>query len=599
MISQLARNVARALVAVLVATAIGAGLVVAEIRQGGPITARIALQDELIADVLPPPAFTVESYSHALRMLADPSVAVQQKAELDEERQAFAQRQAYWAAAPVPAEMRGQLDRTIATAAAFWKVMDGQFLPAYDSGDLRRARQVFDQALTPAYALQHVEVERIVAAAQGHKVQSTAASRRVIALALVSLALVAAGVIGALLWAGRAVQARVVAPLVETADIMTAMAHGDYEREIVGITRDDEIGLMARALDIFRENGLARQRAAQTQEQLVHLLSEGLSHLAGQDLEYRIGADFPSGYESVRDTYNAAVEALAEAMRSVRVGSASVSSAIGEIRAASEDLAHRNEKQAARLADTASAMDAITASVQETAAGAGALQASMAEAHREASEGGDVVRHAVEAMAAIEQSAQQIGTIIAVIDGIAFQTNLLALNAGVEAARAGDAGKGFAVVANEVRALAQRSADAAQDIKALITTSAEQVTQGVGLVGETGTRLEAIVGRVGDINALIGDIAAAASGQATRLGQVNAAMGEMDRMTQQNAAMVEESSAATRSLSAEAERLAELVSTFRTRDRSTRPEHLANPSQFRRQSALEAAELPRRAYAIA
>ncbi|MCH7629914.1 MAG: HAMP domain-containing protein [Proteobacteria bacterium] len=597
MISQLARNGARALVAVLLVAIGGASVVVWEIREGGPISNRMALQDELIADILPPPGFTVESYLHASLMLADPSIAPAQKRELDEERETFAQRQAYWRTAPVPQEMRGQLDRTLGAAARFWKVMDEQFLPAFDSGDPVRARQVFDQALTPAYHAQHTEIGRILTLSREFKAHSSAVDGRVIALALVLLALVAAVVIGALLWAGRAVQRKVVAPLVETADIMTAMAHGDYDRDIEDITRDDEIGVMARALDIFRENGLARQRAAETQAQLVELLSDCLSQLACKDLEYRISADFPSGYESVRDNYNAAVEALAEAMRSVRIGSASVSSAIGEIRAASEDLAHRNEQQAARLADTASAMDAITASVQETAAGAGALQSNMAEAHREASEGGDVVRRAVEAMAAIEQSAQEIGTIISVIDGIAFQTNLLALNAGVEAARAGDAGKGFAVVANEVRALAQRSADAAQDIKALITTSAVQVTQGVGLVGETGARLEAIVGRVGDINALIGDIAAAANEQATRLGQVNSAMGEMDRMTQQNAAMVEESSAATRSLSAEADRLAELVSQFRTRDRETRPDHLSSPGQYRRQSAREGGALSHRAFA--
>jgi methyl-accepting chemotaxis protein len=172
--------------------------------------------------------------------------------------------------------------------------------------------------------------------------------------------------------------------------------------------------------------------------------------------------------------------------------------------------------------------------------------------------------HDLAAMAGIEQSAQEISQIINVIDSISFQTNLLALNAGVEAARAGDAGKGFAVVANEVRALAQRSADAAKDIKVLITASAQQVSGGVALVGETGTLLETIVGRVGEINERIGEIASSTKNQAVNLQQVNSAVGDMDRMTQQNAAMVEESTAAARSLADEANELSGLVGQFRT-----------------------------------
>ncbi|BEV02303.1 HAMP domain-containing methyl-accepting chemotaxis protein [Novosphingobium olei] len=587
MISRLARNGARALVAaMLVAILVSTG-VVWFIRQGGPITARVSLQDELVADILPPPAFVVESYLHAALIVNDPSVAPAQKQELVEEHAEFLQRQKYWSEAPLPPEMRPSMDRTIATAEKFWAAVDNDFLPAVDAGDQVRAARAFHDELGPAYQRQHAEVQALVKLSADYKAKMAHGDNVRISLALGFLALLAAGLVAVLLWAARQVQHRVVAPLVETADVMTAMAHGDYDRPIEGITRNDEIGMMAQAIDVFRENGLARQRASEAQEALVAHLTAGLEHLARKDLEFRLTEPLPDGYDAIRLDYNAAVAALAEAMRSVRVGSTSVSSAIGEIRAASEDLAQRNEQQAARLADTAHSMDAITSSVRETAAGAGALQASMSEAHREASEGGEVVQRAIAAMAAIENSAREIGTIIAVIDGIAFQTNLLALNAGVEAARAGDAGKGFAVVANEVRALAQRSADAAQDIKALITTSADQVAQGVALVGDTGSKLEAIVGRVTEINALIGDIASAAHEQATNLAHVNGAVGEMDRMTQQNAAMVEQSSAATRSLSAEAERLSSLVSSFRTRDPESRPAVLARPGQHRRNSALE------------
>jgi methyl-accepting chemotaxis protein len=286
------------------------------------------------------------------------------------------------------------------------------------------------------------------------------------------------------------------------------------------------------------------------------------------------------------------VKALAEALRIVRIGTASVQGSISEIGAASHDLALRNEAQAARIAETARAMDAVTGIVQETATGAHAVSQTITLADREAGEGGEVVRRAIEAMAAIENSAQEIGQIISVIDGIAFQTNLLALNAGVEAARAGEAGKGFAVVATEVRALAQRSADAAQSIKALITTSGEQVGTGVNLVRESGTRLEAILRRIGEISALTGSIAGSATRQAANLTQINAAMGEMDRMTQQNAAMVEESAAATRSLASEAVRLNALVATFRTRNVAHRPAAVVAPESMRRKSAVETSAPP-------
>src|SRR5690606_2699438 len=180
-----------------------------------------------------------------------------------------------------------------------------------------------------------------------------------------------------------------------------------------------------------------------------------------------------------------------------------------------------------------------------------------------AEKSGAVVREAVEAMAQIEKSSQQIGQIIGVIDEIAFQTNLLALNAGVEAARAGDAGKGFAVVASEVRALAQRSAEAAKEIKDLISTSTHQVDQGVDLVGQTGSALEKIVAQVGEITGLVTEIAASAREQSTGLAEVNTAVNQMDQVTQQNAAMVEQSTAASHHLAQEADELAGLVAKFR------------------------------------
>jgi len=297
-------------------------------------------------------------------------------------------------------------------------------------------------------------------------------------------------------------------------------------------------------------------------EAMLAQIGSALEKLADGDLTVRMSG-LPTKFQSAEVHFNSALERLHETISGVSNGIKSIATASSEIRAASDDLALRNEHQAASLEETAAAMNQATQSIAESASSTVEIRSTIAEAHSEASEGGAVVRKAIEAMAQIEQSSQQIAQIIGVIDGIAFQTNLLALNAGVEAARAGDAGKGFAVVANEVRALAQRSADAARDIKNLITTSSEQVEGGVGLVGATGALLEKIVGRVGEISELVMSMADGATLQASNLTQVNSSVGEMDRMTQQNAAMVEESTAAARALADETANLLRLVSQFR------------------------------------
>ncbi|MBY0282366.1 MAG: methyl-accepting chemotaxis protein [Sphingomonas sp.] len=341
------------------------------------------------------------------------------------------------------------------------------------------------------------------------------------------------------------------------------MAGGDFDVAVPGAGRHDEIGTMAAAFEVFRGASRAQAENEAKQRVVVDELARALEALAAGDMTYRIETPLAPEYESLRTGFNNSINGLGDIMSSVSDTASSVHSGASEIRAASDDLALRTEQQAASLEETSAAMNQVTSMVRETAKGAAEVNRSIDEAHREASEGGAVVKRAVGAMGAIEKSAHEITQIINVIDGIAFQTNLLALNAGVEAARAGDAGKGFAVVANEVRALAQRSADAAKDIKALITTSAEQVGAGVALVGETGTLLDRIVTRVGTISGMITTIAESAETQATNLQQVNGAVGEMDKMTQQNAAMVEESTAAARSLAGEAEALADVVARFK------------------------------------
>lgn len=294
----------------------------------------------------------------------------------------------------------------------------------------------------------------------------------------------------------------------------------------------------------------------------VNDVGSALSRLAENDLAQRISGPFSPEFEKLRTDFNAALQRLQQTMRDITQGTLAIQSGAGEVATAAEDLARRTEQQAASLEETAAAVEEITSTVKKAAEGASHAQRIASSADDGARAASKVVNGAVETMGAIATSAQQISQITGVIDEIAFQTNLLALNAGVEAARAGEAGRGFAVVAQEVRALAQRSAEAAKEIKSLIATSSELVESGVQRVGETGQSLERIVSQVSEIANLVTEIAAGASQQSTALSEVNEAVAGMDRMTQQNAAMVEQSTAAAHSLSSEATRVAEVVGQF-------------------------------------
>lgn len=329
------------------------------------------------------------------------------------------------------------------------------------------------------------------------------------------------------------------------------------------IDMDLAISVYLDASESERQRLEAESKAAEeAQHRVVTALASGLAKLAAGDLTCRLEQPFAGEYEKLRADFNGAMATLQEAMKVIAANANGIRAGAAEITSASDDLSRRTEQQAATLEETAAALDEITATVKKTAEGASQANATITAARGDAERSGQVVSETVNAMSEIERSAKQISQIIGVIDEIAFQTNLLALNAGVEAARAGDAGRGFAVVASEVRALAQRSSEAAKEIKALINESSRQVEAGVDLVGRTGEALGAIVSKVAEISSLVADISASAQEQSSALGEVNTAVNQMDQTTQQNAAMVEQSTAASHSLTHEAETLTQLVSKF-------------------------------------
>ncbi|AWH45135.1 methyl-accepting chemotaxis protein [Stenotrophomonas sp. ZAC14A_NAIMI4_1] len=292
-------------------------------------------------------------------------------------------------------------------------------------------------------------------------------------------------------------------------------------------------------------------------------LSTLLRAIAAGDLSTRMQGDFHGVFAVMRDDANSTVQQLTQIVGQIQQSAASIRLAAGEIASGNSDLSRRTEQQAANLEETAASMEELTSTVRQNAEHAQQANSLAASAAGVASEGGQVVGQVVQTMEQIENSSQRIAEIISVIDGIAFQTNILALNAAVEAARAGEQGRGFAVVASEVRALAQRSAGAAKEIKGLIDASVAQVGAGAQLVHGAGRTMQEIVGQVGRVNDIMAEISAASREQSAGIEQVNQTVVQMDETTQQNAALVEEATAAARAMEDQAEQLAVAVSRFR------------------------------------
>ncbi|CDN55121.1 Methyl-accepting chemotaxis protein [Neorhizobium galegae bv. officinalis bv. officinalis str. HAMBI 1141] len=381
---------------------------------------------------------------------------------------------------------------------------------------------------------------------------------------------------------------RIANPISRLTGVMRTLAGGDLSVEIPGAARTDEIGDMARAVEIFREAAqqnrqleadaessrkaaeaeraeFQRRAESEAEERLTQATSElasGLQRLAAGDLLCEIDRQFSAQFESLRHDFNSSVRQLRTALEGVNLTAQGVRSGSDEISTASDQLSKRTEQQAASLEQTAAALEEVTTNVKQTSERASEAREIVRDASSRAQNSSTVVSNAVNAMQKIEMASNQISQIIGVIDEIAFQTNLLALNAGVEAARAGEAGKGFAVVAQEVRELAQRSAKAAKEIKTLIGNSEAAVNQGVVLVNDTGDGLKEIAKLVAAVNQHMEAIAIAANEQALGLSEINTSVNHMDQMTQQNAAMVEEMNAAGATLAQESSRLSELLARF-------------------------------------
>ena len=365
------------------------------------------------------------------------------------------------------------------------------------------------------------------------------------------------------------VRRQVTGPIIGMTALMDKLAQGDNSMEIPDVDRQDEIGKMARAVLVFRDNARAqaaaeaeKARTEAEQNLVVETLSEGLGNLAKGDLSYQITAQFTGAYDQVKSNFNSAVSGLRDLIGAVMESADSLRSGSGEIAQASEDLARRTESNAASLEETSAALTQIDGRIKATAEAASRTVSRADQAISTVSSGRTTADGAVEAMSRVRASAKGIDEVIEGVDKIAFQTRVLAMNAAVEAGRAGDAGRGFAVVADLVSALAMRAEEEAQKARDQLTVTQGDIVTAVEAVQKVDGALVDISAGVGEVHELLGTMATDNQAQASAITQISAAISQMDQSTQQNAAMVEETSAAARNLNTEVESLAEKAGHF-------------------------------------
>jgi methyl-accepting chemotaxis protein len=563
-------------------------LVIGNLRVGGPMYEQIVQGKDLVADILPPPAYIIESYLEATLAYNRAKPISESRKRLEELKAQYDERWKYWTESDLAAELRRKLvESSHAHAARFWAELDQKLLPALARRDEEGAKESYAE-VTKAYHAHRSVIDEIVAGAEQMNKALEQEAARQSRVALLWLLGIVVGLFAVLVIGIAAIGRGVVSPLVDLTRVITRTSAGDLDVDVPSAHRKDEIGQMARALMVFRdaavekmhlENAAAETRRqaeeersrnaalqAETARQVTRVLNSlgaGLERLASGDLVFRLDDGIDAEYRKVQADFNAAIGQLQQTVRDIALASTEVSNAAAEISASTADLSQRTEEQAASLEQTSASMEEISVTVKNNAENA--LRANdLAKGARDvADRGGEVVAQAVTAMAQIEESSGRISEIISVIDEIARQTNLLALNAAVEAARAGEAGRGFAVVASEVRSLAQRSSQAANDIKNLIVSSGGRVREGVGLVNRAGAALSEIVDAIRRVADIVSDIANASSEQATGIDQINRTLAQMDEMTQQNSALVEQNAATARTLENQQMAMSERLRFFR------------------------------------
>jgi methyl-accepting chemotaxis protein len=571
--------------------AIGIGLqqrALQQLKVGGPVFSEIVDAKDLIADILPPPLFLIESYALASEAAIHTELLEPNAAKIRALEKAYEERSAFWKTSALPDDLKVFLrDEVEAKGDLFWADIREHYLKAVAANDAEGIHHALD-GLKDVFHAHEAAVIELVKRANDHMMQiqsgaeTTGAEMTAYAIGGSALS-VLVFLVG--LWFLRR---RAIAPLVEISGYMGVLSGGDYSKPVPMTDRSDEIGSIANSVNVFRMAAMERMRLRAEMEQsrtaaegeriererlrsaeaaelkvVVETLGAGLKRLSECNIRMTLDEPFSAAFEPLRHDFNISIATFQKTLEEVLAKTAHIMENSQEMREAADSLSKRTEQQAAALEQTAASLEQVTSTVRASVDRATETRDLVKEARQCAASSSSVVRQAIDAMTRIEKASGEIGQIISVIDGIAFQTNLLALNAGVEAARAGDAGKGFAVVAQEVRELAQRSAKAAQEITGLIANSNIEVGNGVRLVGETGDALHRIEGYVSDIDSKVDAIATASREQSTGLGEISGAVNTLDQMTQKNSAMVEETAAISRSLAQNSAEMSDLVGRFK------------------------------------
>lgn len=565
------------------------------LKVNGPIYQEIVDSKDLIADILPPPLYLIETYALTNEGALDAGRVAKNIERIKVLKGQYQERREYWKTTTLPDTLKQKLQNDVLIKGdAFWSLLESDTLPALLSKDPAKIMASLPALSAKFHAHEDAVNELVEMGTVYGKQKEVEAAGQTSFLQNTNYTL--GGLLIVLSIAATIfLRRRAIAPINQITQSMTRMANGDLNEAPPHLQRQDEIGAMARALAVFRDAGLAKcqleeeaeqarittaeEREAREQERLaeadalrfaIEQLGRGLNNLSNCDLRFTLDSRFDAKFERLRGDFNATVTRLQTTLGTIMHEADQLRQQGQEMNGAANDLSRRTEQQAAALEETAAALEEVATTVKTATARVNDTRDLVKEARRSTSQSSDVVNEAILAMQRIETAATEIKTIVSTIDEIAFQTNLLALNAGVEAARAGEAGKGFAVVAQEVRELAQRSAHAAKEIRGLIGKSGEQVESGVKLVQSTGNALTQIEDYVCRIDTNVDSIATGAREQAVGLQEISTSVNTLDQMTQRNAAMVEETSAVSQTIAHSTLSLSAMVGQFQLK-----PENIA------------------------
>ena len=535
------------------------------IRMGGPLQVQSQRTSDLVADVLPPPAYIIQAYLEATLLLRDPADAPAAGKRLAKLHDEYRARHDFWSHTDIDPAVYAALRASKPAADAFWTEVETRYLAAARARD-RRALDRSYARITRDYAAHRAAIDTLVTRALAYQTSLNDRAATTLHRALVLLSVIGLLIVGGVAGFCVLLLRRVVSPTVDLSDVTATLARGE-PASVPYLDRKDELGSIAVAVESFRVAAEARAEAdaaaSREQTMVTDALAGVLQTMATGDLRGGPAIEFPPSFREIGQNLNSAVSTLRAMIQTVVETATEIQGGAGEISTASEDLARRTESTAASLEQTSAALVQIDQRLRSSAETSSSTVARADSALATVAAGRSTAEDAVQAMSRVVTSVTGTDDIIEGLDKIAFQTRVLAMNAAVEAGRAGDAGRGFAVVADLVSVLAQRAEAEAKSARDQLTTTRTEIVTAVTAVEQVDGALADIARNVGDVHALVGGMVVDNQAQSLAISEISAAVCNMDLATQQNAAMVEETSAAANGLSAKVQRMVQQASVFR------------------------------------